>query len=151
MGPCSTRITTPSHPQPPVQLVAEIKQGRFDAPPAPKLADARHAKPAPATQAEPIRPSLPLSVQITEFGANGIDPSRAHLVAGFRHELIACLAKFREWRVVDAAATRTGGDSRYELEATAYQAGASIQMVLTLRDGDRGVFVWSERFDLRLA
>lgn len=131
-----------------IQLVAEIKQGKFDPRPDDTEPAAVTARPAVLTE--------PLLVRIAAFGANGIAAERAHLVSGFRHELIACLAKFREWRLLDSAAgplgNNAGQPSRtgYEVEATAYQAGASIQMVLTLRDAVRGIFVWSERFELRL-
>jgi len=132
-----------------IQLVADIKQGRFD--PRPDAVNELAAAAAPTVGA-----SEPLWVRIAAFGANGIEAERAHLVAGFRHELIACLAKFREWRVLDATVSEPRDPdpgtffARYEVEATAYQAGASIQTILTLRDAERGVFVWSERFELRL-
>ncbi|HEY8287699.1 MAG TPA: BTAD domain-containing putative transcriptional regulator, partial [Acetobacteraceae bacterium] len=163
------------------QLVSEIKQGLFDAPPAPAAtvpapaaralsppAQARQTMadvgigdvviPAPAPV--PPGPTAPtfirMALQVEPFGINGVSADRAHLVEGFRHHLIACLVRFREWYVTDGPvepepdSTRHGVSARYAVGATAYQAGNAINLVLTLRELDGGIFVWSDRFELTL-
>ena len=76
---------------------------------------------------------------------------------GLRHDLIACLVRFREWFVVDGpaipSAEQTGNrvSARYRISAAAaYQVGDRISLVLTLAEQDSGIFIWSERMELRL-
>ncbi len=108
--------------------------------------------PAPPAAVAPAR----IALLLEPFGVNGVPPERLHLVQGFRHDLIACLVRFREWFVVDGpampAAAQAGArvSGRYRISATAYQAGARISMVLTLAEQDTGIFVWSERLSLEL-
>jgi DNA-binding SARP family transcriptional activator/TolB-like protein len=151
------------------KVVADIKSGRYDLPvgaiPAP-VAQPELPSAAPAAAmaipppiADPLvaTPRQPrLALLIEPFAVNGVPADRAHLPQGFRHDLIACLVRFREWFVVDgeslpsreATASRVSG--RYAISATAYQVGDRISLVLTLRDQDSGIFVWSDRMDLRL-
>lgn len=145
-------------------LVAEIKSGRFEAaqpPPAPRPEVGRDA--APAGAAEPVPPAnapppaaVRIALLVESFSVNGVPPERAHLVDGFRHELIACLVRFREWFVVDGPSMPNPGasDARvsnvYRITTTAYQAGERISMMLTLAEQATGLFVWSERMDLSL-
>jgi TolB-like protein len=83
---------------------------------------------------------------------SGIEPDQSHLVEGFRNELIACLARFREWYV-----TGTDGDyggvpvsSRYAVTTTAYKDGGTINVVMVLHERPSNVAIWGERFELRL-
>jgi DNA-binding SARP family transcriptional activator/TolB-like protein len=150
------------------KLVADIKQGRFET----TAAEGAPASAEPAAQAArdvsvslpETRPSVPARISrptkvaliVEPFGLNGVEPDRTHLVEGFRHHLIACLVRFREWYVVDRSmqATDAGRTSsvstNYAIEAVAYQAGRTINMVLTLRERDANIYVWSERFELDL-
>ena len=148
-------------------LVAEIKQGHFDEPIA-LAAPASEPLRAPANSAaqalaepvlrEVLRAPRPTKVAliVEPFGLNGIGADRTHLVEGFRHHLIACLTRFREWYVSEnggnsaAAAGRAAVSTHYAISATAYQAGARINLVLTLRERDTDIYVWSERFELEL-
>src|SRR6185312_11262505 len=164
------------------QLVSEIKQGVYDeavpSPPAPAPPPSRPPAPAaPPRQADtedvgiaqvvipapaPVSPSptvptfIRMALQVEPFGINGVSGDRAHLVEGFRHHLIACLVRFREWYVTDGPAdpgpepVRQGVSARYAVGATAYQAGNAINLVLTLREMTGGIFVWSDRFELTL-
>jgi TolB-like protein len=96
-----------------------------------------------------------VALLVQPFDINGVPPDRAHLVHGFRHELIACLVRFREWYVVDGPAMPPGRTDarvsvRYAVSATAYQAGDRISMLLTLVEQASGIFVWSERVELSL-
>lgn len=122
-------------------LVAEIKAG------AP-------AAPAPAAPREknPVR----LAILVPPFMALGVSPERAHLVDGFRHELIACLTRFREWFVVDGptlpqiASEMVRVGTQMSLEVRAEEAGGQLGLVLLLRDEASRVMVWSDRFTLTL-
>ncbi len=87
---------------------------------------------------------------------SGVGADQAHLVDGFRIELIACLARFREWYVTGTDGNLSpehGGipvSSRYAVTTTAYQAGATINVVMVLNERPSNVAVWGERFELRL-
>jgi DNA-binding SARP family transcriptional activator/TolB-like protein len=142
------------------ELVADIKLGKYEpvttesglGEEALQLLVPERPKPAP----QPARELPPrMAVQVAAFGINGVESDRMHLVTGFRHELIACLVRFREWLVIDAdvpivRSANGAGTLRYLVEANAYQAGSAIHVVLTLRDCEASTFVWSERFELRL-
>jgi DNA-binding SARP family transcriptional activator/TolB-like protein len=156
-------------PSPETQdLVARIKLGEFERPSGqngmPFLA--RAEQPSPGFAGEGISP-LPdaqrairrapkIALLLAPFEMNGVGPDKAHLVSGFRHHLAACLVRFREWSVVDNGSgaimlpAGTSPTAQYSLDATAYQAGPIINMVLTLRDNAQGLFVWSESFELNL-
>ena len=129
------------------KLVAEIKLGRLEpATPA--------ASPPPGRQA-PGMPSR-IALLVEPFLLNGVGPDQQHLTQGFRHDLLGCLVRFREWFVVDGPAlpppaqTAQRVSARYRISATAYQAGRGISMVLTLSEDESGICVWSDRIDLTL-
>jgi DNA-binding SARP family transcriptional activator/TolB-like protein len=151
---------------PTLDLVAEIKQGKFDgfvareasAPSVPDevaqiLIDQRPSPP-PSRPPAPA-PSKPVLV-IAPFDIHSVAPNRVHLVEGFRLELIACLVRFREWYVTDSelGATNTPAgapvSTRYRVTTTTYQAGSAISAVMVLQDQTSGVVIWSERFEVRL-
>ena len=128
------------------KLVAEIKLGRLE--------------PIAPAVAPPARPpgSLPsrIALLVEPFLLNGVGPEQQHLTQGFRHDLLACLVRFREWFVVAGPAlpppaqTAQRVSARYRISATAYQAGRGISMVLTLSEDESGICVWSDRIDLTL-
>jgi DNA-binding SARP family transcriptional activator/Flp pilus assembly protein TadD len=127
------------------EVVAAIKSGR--------ILPAAAPRPVAGADGKAAR----MALLIEPFAAHGVPEDRAHLVHGFRHDLLASLVRFREWFVLDGgqipAATATFGrvSSRYAVGATAYQAGARISLVVTIRDADHGLVIWSERSDLDLA
>ncbi len=157
-------------------LVAEIKQGRFDVTPPPSVAGDRSEPlisppdekrtygtemqqamlaPTRAKAAAFAKPMPPKPALIVEpIAMHGVEPDRCHLVDGFRMELIACLTRFREWYVGTAepagkiAGVRLSG--RYSVTATAFQAGAAINMVIVLQERPTGLAIWGEHFELRL-
>jgi DNA-binding SARP family transcriptional activator/TolB-like protein len=155
------------------QLVAEIKQGEIEAGPAsmstpPPVTPVEFATASPAMfsearaarlRSEP-RAEVPapakIALLVSQFQINGVAPDKIHLVHGFRHHLIASLIRFREWSVVDgtlAAPGNTGQPaniSQYTIDATAYQAGESANVILTLRQNETNTFIWSETFELKL-
>ena len=156
------------------QLVADIKQGNFErAQPDPSPATVRshipdsgsgpqtfnaarlaqlHQLPSAAT----VTPPSKIALLVSQFQMNGVAPDKAHLVHGFRHHLIASLIRFREWSVVDDVAAPAATQRRplhaaqYVIDATAYQAGAVANVILTLRQNETGTFIWSENFELKL-
>jgi DNA-binding SARP family transcriptional activator/TolB-like protein/Tfp pilus assembly protein PilF len=142
-----------------VALVAEIKQGTFAPPVA--LHKVSELFPQPAPPADQARNGVAsgarLALLIEPFGINGIDPDSLHLAEGFRHDLMASLIRFREWFVVAGsglspehlASGRVSG--AYCIAATAYRAGDAMSLVLTLREHESGIHVWSERFVLTLS
>jgi len=149
------------------QLVAEIKQGRFEAAfpePEPDTAGGFRETVAqvivPPRRPDTVPPAPPppakVALLVENYEMNGIDPDRSHLVQGFRHNLIASLVRFREWFVADGAAQpnleQLGANvsATYTVAGTAYQAGSVINLVLTLRERGGGIYVWSDRFELRL-
>ncbi|SDB67074.1 BTAD domain-containing putative transcriptional regulator [Belnapia rosea] len=141
-------------------LVADIKLGRI-APVAPGLAgppvaEAELEALTPAPVPRPAGTPSRIALLVEPFAVNGVGPDQMHLALGFRHDLIACLVRFREWFVIDGpampSAEQTGNrvSARYRISATAYQVGDRISLVLTLAEQDSGIFIWSERMELRL-
>jgi DNA-binding SARP family transcriptional activator/TolB-like protein len=149
------------------ELIAEVKQGKYDVVPAEVPADEelsfdeemrqafvapRRTMPVAEPRSAPLKPAL----FVDSFSLSGIGPESVHLVDGFRIELIACLTRFREWYV---AGTEPGGpdddgvirvSARYGLTTTAYQAGTAINVVMVLQERPSGLAIWGERFELRL-
>lgn len=149
------------------QLVAEVKQGRFenaepDPADTPALSLAKEMQqaliaPQRARDPQPAPPVAPKPALFIEtFSMSGVAPDRTHLVEGFRIELIACLTRFREWHVSGslgdpADSTRDLPISgRYAVTTTAYQAGSTINVVMVLRELGSDLAIWGERFELRL-
>ena len=70
--------------------------------------------------------------------------------------MIACLARFRECYVAGTDGDLTGEhggvpvSSRYAVTTTAYQGGATINVVTVLHERPSNLAVWGERFELRL-
>ena len=127
------------------ELIAEIKQGKlYDVTPTEPseqvglsyreemkqaLVAPRRAVPVSEPRPMPLKPSL----VVDPFGLSGIGQDSAHLVDGFRVELLACLTRFREWYVAgtepsgatDDAATRVS--ARYGLTTTGLPGGRCDQ------------------------
>jgi DNA-binding SARP family transcriptional activator len=146
------------------QLIADIKNGHFEGEVVSiagelGLRDGAPASPsdeAPRQSPASSRTAAKIAILVDPFSMNGVSADRVHLVTGFRHHLIACLTKFREWYVGDGTAQQPlesgerAAASRYSVAATAYQAGDTISMVLTLRETNTGVYIWSDTFELKL-
>jgi DNA-binding SARP family transcriptional activator/TolB-like protein len=146
------------------ELVASIKLGVFEPPPADRGGHAKNGvlavraingsglQPVPAALSNaPAKPRLLLR----PFAMHGVDGDHSHLVQGFSQHLAACLVRFREWNVVDRPSAAVvipaaGAVPQYCIETTAYQAGAEINIVMVLRDEATGIYVWSESFRLGL-
>jgi DNA-binding SARP family transcriptional activator/TolB-like protein len=149
------------------ELIAEVKQGKFDAASLDPwqdfgrsyAAEMRQALVAPRRETPPHHPP-PVAPKpalfVDRFAMNGISPDSIHLVEGFRIELIACLTRFREWYVASSDVSEVGEhesarvSARYRVMTTAYQAGAAINVVMVLEERPSGQAIWGERFELRL-
>ncbi len=144
------------------QLIADIKNGEFETA-APSIAagpghqddrQTANAQEAPIQSPVSSRTAAKIAILVDPFSMNGVSADRAHLVHGFRHHFIACMTRFREWYVGDSAAQQPPAEhaaaSRYSIAATAYQAGNTINMVLTLRETNTGLYIWSDNFELKL-
>ena len=132
------------------KLVAEIKTGLLEPPapsPDPPAATAIMPSPLPATR-------LWLSVQ--EVAIREVDPAKVHLVLEFRQHLIASLIRFREWQVTDPPAPGTTAETasriaaHYEVQMVAYQAGSAVQILVTLKELDSNLYIWTESFEVDL-
>lgn len=149
-------------------LIDQVQRGAFDRRPESTIRPV-HAPPelwnkeirppsAPSPAPSPAAAAAAqktIALRLNEFEMHGVALDKSYLVGGFRHELAACLVRFREWSVVESrAATPTTHAApvmaEYRLEGTAYQAGSAINMVLTLLDVSRASYIWSESFELRL-
>ena len=97
-----------------------------------------------------------LWLSIHAFDCAGVAPDQRYVVTGFRHELIACLARFREWTVralpLDEVTRAPSWSSQpeYLVEGSAYEAGHTVRLILTFRDAATGVCIWSDRLTLSL-
>jgi DNA-binding SARP family transcriptional activator/TolB-like protein len=137
--------------QPTQDLIVGLKQDAGQASPFTKPAgdvDQIHAP--------DIRPPKRLFISVGAFDAQAISEEKRHVVNGFRHELVACLARFREWSVRTVAAlwepeARTwSSPPEYFVEGSAYESAGTIRLVITFRDSVTSVCIWSERYSMAL-
>ncbi len=138
-----------------IALLETIKQGSFDpidrTTDQENLASVRQLRvsdrtaPPRVVRAAPAGGRLGLLVQAFDY--SGL--ADAALIDGFRHDLIGSLVRFREWFIADGATTGPAA-VRYTLGATAYANEATVNLVLTLREVDTGVYLWSDRHEIRL-
>ena len=101
------------------------------------------------------KPAAKPCLVLRPFAMHGVDSGQVHLVQGFSLHLAASLVRFREWSVVDrpppaVMLPEPGTTPQYCIEATAYQAGYEINMVMVLKDEATGAFIWSDSFRLSL-
>lgn len=113
----------------------------------PRLAGGVVSVPAPAVAPRPQR----LLIAVNPFDLSGLPDELRPTLNGFRHELTASLARFREWSIRTpapggkAAAAPDAASAEYAFDATAYGSGDGMRLVATLTDGDTNV-VWSDQF-----
>ncbi|WP_428536678.1 BTAD domain-containing putative transcriptional regulator [Rhodopila sp.] len=134
------------------KLVADIKTGLLE-----PVSEAMPASIAPPPAAAPVvQPATQLWLAVQTVSIRDINPAKAHLVLEFRQHLIGSLLKFREWRVTDAPtrseAAGTGPHlaGHYEVQMVAFQAGADVEMMVTLKDLESDHYIWNENFELKL-
>ena len=145
-------------------LVAAIKLGEFEQQqdnnsPVKDVIDSIAEKFIAFPSENPVSKQAParkLAIGIAPFMTDGVAEEKNYLVFGFRHELIACLVRFRDWLVVDLKSpsathnTERSSLSQYTLQTTIYQHKDALILILTLQDSDAQSYVWSDRFELRL-
>lgn len=143
-------------------LVARIKLGEIERPASGGNSQGAVRRIHEAAQPASVPGLLPPKIAakpclvLRPFAMHGVASDQAHLVQGFSLHLAASLVRFREWSVVDRpppalVLPEWGAAPQYCIEATAYQAGAEINMVMVLKDEVTGAFIWSESFRLSLA
>ncbi len=127
-----------------LKLLAEIKLGRLE----PSAAAPGASPPQPQSAAR-------IALLVEPFQLNGVPPDQQHLTQGFRHDLMACLVRFREWFVADGYALPPAEQighrvsARYRIRTTAYRAGEGIRLTMILAE-ESGIWVWTESADLTL-
>lgn len=138
-------------------LVAEIKSGAFEVlePPARRgRPSAGMSEPPPRPLIGAAPPAARLVLTVEPFATDGVSPDQTHIVAGFRHHLIACLVKFREWHVTERAAPPAtdpdGADTaaRYKVQVTVYPGGEALHLILSLMEVESERHIWSDRLQL---
>ncbi len=110
-----------------------------------------------------------LFISICAFDVSGVPQDKRHVVNGFRHEFIACLARFREWsvRTLPPVSDNEGrgrpntpaweveprtwsSPPEYVVEGSAYESGGTVRLIITFRDAITSVCIWSERYSITL-
>jgi DNA-binding SARP family transcriptional activator/TolB-like protein len=134
------------------KLVADIKTGLLE----PAVPMETPALPVPLDPSQPRTHQTRLWLFVQIVALREVDPEKSHLVMEFRQHLIASLIQFREWQVADAPAQATrealpaGSAGRYDIQMVAYQADDAVHMLITLKELDSGLYVWSQNFELNL-
>ncbi|MEM7225185.1 MAG: BTAD domain-containing putative transcriptional regulator [Pseudomonadota bacterium] len=144
-------------------LIVAVKTGAFDPQAAqlPKRQESAldlvaqsgiYARAEANAQDAALRPRL----FVADGDASGLAPTRVHILSGFRHDLIACLIRFREWRIIDVqglSADQLRGlmtASSYGLSISGFDSEKSIRIAITLKDLASNFYVWSERFERQI-
>ena len=101
----------------------------------------------------PLRPQR-LFITVKAFNLAGAPEQLRAAVGGFRHELVACLARFREWSVrtlemPHASRTVDPSSTEYVLDASACCGADGIRLIATLADSEANI-LWSECFTLQV-
>lgn len=142
------------------QLVVDIKSGAFEtaevvAPTAAEYPERSPLGPAPATVTALTTNAAPkrLVVAVEPFAGDAIGLDSQHLVAGFRHFLIALFVRFREWMVMDLDGpldAGTAGEVGIVVRATVIGTKDRASLALTLKDVSSSIVVWSDQFELEV-
>jgi DNA-binding SARP family transcriptional activator len=138
------------------KLVAEIKTGLLEPGARSRGSEAPVTAPAASISIPESEHATKLWLAVQNVAMRDVDPAKAHLVSGFRQHLIASLLRFREWQVADApiqqapAKPARGIAGYYEIEIVSYQADTVVNMMITLKEPDSGLYVWSQNFELNL-
>lgn len=133
-------------------LIVEVRRQASDLPDTPGASTANVAlleHPAPPTAA--VRD---LILSIGAFDAAATHPDQRYIVSGFRHELVASLVRFREWRVRDEPQNAAPADKNgheYRIDASAMTTPSDIRLILTLREAHTGLYVWSDQYRITLS
>lgn len=117
----------------------------------------QRAAPTPGVNVDPLLAAREarLILSVGPFVLSGTDPKRDYLAQGFRRELIACFVRFREWHIRDFTSPPAGAPMQrprdeFILDASGFETRKALHLVLTLRDGTTGTYLWSESLTLTL-
>jgi DNA-binding SARP family transcriptional activator/tetratricopeptide (TPR) repeat protein len=97
-----------------------------------------------------------LFISVCAFDLSGLAEDKRYVANGFQHELVACLARFREWSVrtltppVEPQPRTWSSPPEYLVEGSAYESAGAIRLVITFRDAVTSVCIWSERYTITL-
>ena len=106
------------------------------------------ARNQPVATIEPRRSAAPIRIQLSEFSRD-----QAHAndwIEGFRSELLAGLACFRGWSVVEGVQSARGLSNKTDYVLTGHETGhlGKDEFVLTLAEEDTGRVLWSQSFNV---
>jgi DNA-binding SARP family transcriptional activator/TolB-like protein len=160
-------------PSAPTQdLLVQIKQGRFDAPPAAPVAPVTALAPPPAPAAgEEAARALPLArislslagaptVAVLPFRSIGPDPISGYFAEGIAEDTICMLATLREPVVISSNSTRRFRDQEVALDQIGRQLGAGyvvtgsirasgqrLRLAVELVEAASGMVLWGGAYD----
>lgn len=103
----------------------------------------------PAPKAKNLAPTL----EVGRIDISALAQKDIHVAAGFRNELVANLARFREWIVQEAsseAPAPDGSRADYQLSMSCMQTKSGLALQLTLLEGASQHVVWSETVDIAI-
>ncbi|MFD1328714.1 BTAD domain-containing putative transcriptional regulator [Mycoplana ramosa] len=122
------------------EIVAAIRSGRSET-----------SRPAVPVAAKAQGGRLPV-IEVRPFAAPDDATASAHLLGGFRADIIGCLTKFREWVIIEdqdnTPAEPDVATIDYRLDARS-PVGEGV-VVVTLIEVKSNHILWSERFPLAL-
>jgi len=130
-------------------LIVEVRNATVD-----ERAPAGKLLPPERTVATAPTVGRDLVLNIGAFDSSATQESQRYIVNGFRHELVASLVRFREWRVRDDAGNAEAvdaGGQEYRIDASGISTPTDIRLVLTLREARTGLYVWSDQYRITLA
>lgn len=114
------------------------------------IADGRWNK--PAKEAVGSSPTGPIpTLAIAAIDSLGSSEKHAHIAAGFRNELLANLARFRDWVVqetADPGSDTTSKVAAYSLTLSSTERSDGSAILLRLIENEGRRIVWSETVDV---
>ena len=93
---------------------------------------------------------------IDEFNTELVPDNQIYIAQGFRHDLMASLARLRDWRVIEKTPSIVSIKklknqvSRHELRAQVYIDNADLQLVFTVVEASSFTVIWSDKYVLRM-
>ena len=147
-----------TEPAPETQdLIVKIKQGSgWSMRPGAAVVDELPVSTISLAAPDAPPPLRKLFIVVENFDVEGVPAKSRYVINGFRHELVATLARFREWSVraekAKSNAAHDGADraTEYTFSATAYGDANGFYLIATLAD-DKGDIVWSQPYTLQLS
>ena len=147
-------------PENPTQaLVAEIKNGSYVSASEQASAPVPNITVSPTASVSAGETSHPV-IRVLPFSSGGIGQAdtAALVVEGFRQDLMASMARFRDWIVLDQSqlngttdnhgANSSARDGGYGITGTYFQGGDELHLLVTLKNVSTNQMIWSERLRL---